>query len=780
MNMSIKDGGTRVKKSMKKSMTGKWTGLAAIWLALVLLVFVYTDRDEYTWRFWGDDIPAIITGTQAAQLQEQAEAARMEAEREKAAQRSAAMTWGEDEAYTALPMTLPAEDEAGGLNLMWGSYEAEVTYASPQPVAVQVVSAGMQSFIEGGEAALAPGERTVSFRFTLMDSARRVMLCCDLPEGARIDHVAVRRLGTGVFSRDLAAYALLAGAVLSALWLLRFDVSEEGGKRRRDALLLTGAALLASMPCLWGGLYGAWGHDLFFHLNRIEGIASGLASGQFPVRIHASTLQGYGYAASQFYPELFLYIPALLRVLGVSLTASMHVFVIAVNLLTAYTAYYAARRLFDSREIGAGASALYTLCIYRIANLYVRTAVGEYLAMIFFPLLILAMAEVILRDERRWPLLALAMTGIVLSHLLSALFAVLLCALFAVACLPRLLREPRRILAIVMAAGVTALCALWFVVPLVQYSAAGISANVAVDASEHVLSFGSLLVGLPGMAGVTPGQEQFAYTVGVVPGLAVMLGCLLAAVRLYACGCRGQRGGALCAALLALGVLCLLCATELFPWEAATSLRRPFSTFFMQIQFPWRLVGVAAPMLCMAAAWGFLADEKTRAAGAAALCVLSVAFAGLMLQGIVQQGPVLERDGYCDTRIRQHEYTYVMTEKSALEPGRVTVGGGESSVSDFRKDGTNLSFTLSAPEGGTYIEVPLLYYPGYRATVDGEESSVTRGTNNVLRLMRIHASDSMQVRVWFDPPLAWTVAQGVSLLGAALLVFCLLRGRRRA
>ena len=44
------------------------------------------------------------------------------------------------------------------------------------------------------------------------------------------------------------------------------------------------------------------------------------------------------------------------------------------------------------------------------------------------------------------------LSGIVLSHLLSALFAVVLCALAAVCCLPRLVREWRRILAILMAA----------------------------------------------------------------------------------------------------------------------------------------------------------------------------------------------------------------------------------------------------------------------------------------------------------------------------------------
>lgn len=50
------------------------------------------------------------------------------------------------------------------------------------------------------------------------------------------------------------------------------------------------------------------GHDLAFHLNRIEGIKKGLLSGQFPVRIHPTHFGGYGYATPIMYPEMLLYI----------------------------------------------------------------------------------------------------------------------------------------------------------------------------------------------------------------------------------------------------------------------------------------------------------------------------------------------------------------------------------------------------------------------------------------------------------------------------------------
>ena len=102
---------------------------------------------------------------------------------------------------------------------------------------------------------------------------------------------------------------------------------------------------------------------------------------------------------------MFLYFPAALRNLGVSLSASVRVFEACINLATALACYLCVRSLMRSRRAAVGASVLYTLCIYRLVNLYTRATLGESLAMIFFPMVLLGLYEVLRRDEKRWPLL---------------------------------------------------------------------------------------------------------------------------------------------------------------------------------------------------------------------------------------------------------------------------------------------------------------------------------------------------------------------------------------
>lgn len=756
-------------------MAKKLVSVAALWLALAALVFIYTDRDEYTWRYEEDTLSQILIGSEEAERSEQHDQDAMAKEQQAAQARTEAGLWGTG-TYDVEPF-LPAQGENGGLNLPWGDYDVTVEYDSPADMELRAVSAGRQTFIQNGAWRLAAGEEKAVCRFTLTDSTSGLLIAGDPAEGAEIRSITVHKVGAGIFSADLAVYAALLGAVLTVLLVLSWDTSARGRMRRRDALMVLGAAAFSCMPLLWGGVFD--GHDMLFHLNRIEGIASGLRCGQFPVRIHASTLLGYGYAASEFYPELFLYIPAILRNMGVSLCASVRVFEAGINLLAALSCYVSAKAVFDSRRTAVGASVLYTLCVYRLVNLYTRATLGESLAMIFFPLIIWSLYEVLRRDDGKWPLLALGMTGVCMSHLLSTLFSVLFCAIAAAFSLPKLMREKRRFLAILKAAAITVLCCVWFYVPMMQYSGDGVSTSVVLDAQENVLQPGGFFVAFAGdMNADIP--EDFAYTIGVVPGLALLIGCALLLVRRYAQGKAAMEGkDRVALALGALGVVALLGATNAFPWEWVCSLRRPFSTFFKQIQFPWRLVGVAVPLLSMAAAWGYLKDDRHASAGAALIVALCAACSGYTMQCMVQRTPVLDKETFTDTRISQFEYTYVGTEKTALKPGDIRVGGAEGaySVLEMTKRGTNLTATI-AMDGGAYIEFPLLYYPGYQAAVNGIPCKVARGTNNMLRVYGTASGQTATVDISFKPPMAWIAAQSVSLLGLALLILSLRRMKR--
>ena len=120
--------------------------------------------------------------------------------------------------------------------------------------------------------------------------------------------------------------------------LLFFQKRKEGKTEDGTVLsfcVLLGITLMISYPILTrSGTMAVT--DAEFHLTRIESIKDGLLQGQFPVRISPDFYDGYGYANSIMYGELFLYIPAFLRILGFTLTEAANSFILLVNFATVF------------------------------------------------------------------------------------------------------------------------------------------------------------------------------------------------------------------------------------------------------------------------------------------------------------------------------------------------------------------------------------------------------------------------------------------------------------
>ncbi len=66
------------------------------------------------------------------------------------------------------------------------------------------------------------------------------------------------------------------------------------------------------------------GHDIEYHLLRIESLKAGIEAGLPFLRVNLLFFGGEGYASSLFYPDFLLYFPAVLRAMGLSINLSFH------------------------------------------------------------------------------------------------------------------------------------------------------------------------------------------------------------------------------------------------------------------------------------------------------------------------------------------------------------------------------------------------------------------------------------------------------------------------
>ena len=230
------------------------------------------------------------------------------------------------------------------------------------------------------------------------------------------------------------------------------------------AVILLFIALRASAP-LFSADHILHGYDLPVHLGRIEGLRDALLSGQFPVRLNPVHLGGYGMPTDIFYPDVFLYFPALLRMAGMPLLACWKAYLVMVNLLTVFASWWAFAVYTRSVRAGAVAAMFYEVFLFRLVMLYVASAAASILGMAFLPGALVAIWVTLHRDVSYWPAVVFFSTCILLSHIVTAVFLMAAMIIMVLVSFWRF-AVPEVRWATVKSAGFIFLLNLWFYAPL--------------------------------------------------------------------------------------------------------------------------------------------------------------------------------------------------------------------------------------------------------------------------------------------------------------------------
>ena len=587
------------------------------------------------------------------------------------------------------------------------------------------------------------------------------------------------------------AYALAALAALAAAFVLLLFSRRKNELQNREYGFAVAffccaiAAVISTAPLARQIL--PYGHDVSFHLSRIDGIADGLRSGQFPVRLNPTFLGGYGYADPTMYPATFLYFPASLRLLGVSTIVTYQIFMLAINCTTAAISYSCFKRLLRRRDLAVFAAVAYTLCLYRLICVFTRGAVGELLAMAFLPAVLLGMYEVFFGDTQkgsRW--LAVGFLGLVNCHVLSLEIAVLFCAGFLVFNMRRIL-EPGRLKALAGAAAVVTALSLWIIIPMIDLMQGDMYAtayprNIANDAVYPFELFATFI-----SSNGLSGDRDEAFT-----GMPISVGGLLAIGALLFLFLRyfkrsdateDNRLGTMGMASLKLALVALFITSTLFPWAAVAKI--PYVGEFLSfIQFPWRYLGVAsiALVIVLTVAVARLCDITAHRRLVLFVCAAVVAMSiSPYLDGYMQnpaQGTMLSKKHtpLSTFYIGGQEYLHRGTQKSKLESREPTVISENASINNMTKRYLNVNFSYSEASADAYAELPLYYYTGYEAVSEnGKKLPVLAGDNGIVKVRL--ADSSGNVSVTYRPPTVYRVAEGVSLLAALGLAAVFIRSK---
>lgn len=563
-------------------------------------------------------------------------------------------------------------------------------------------------------------------------------------------------------------------------------------------LLATVAALpLFASP---GLLNTRGGGDSPFLLQRVQQLSAALAGGHFPVRWMPDANYGYGYPFFHYYAPLSLYVAALFRFLGASYVLAIRFAQLTAFLMAAGATFALARRWFKSDSAGLLTAAAYTLAPFHLVNVYVRgDSLAEFWAMAFYPLVLLA-GDNLLAAEGRGRLvasagLALSYAALILSHNISALiFSPFLLLFLAL----RLLRHAAPWPTLLVVAGSLAwglLLSGWFWLPALAETSLAQTGPITAGYFHFANHFrGADLVqrSLLFSYDVSGGG---AFRMGLVQAALIMAGLLAllpAALPKRMAGRRAENGWRLDGSTGLFLVLAFLLATMMI-----TPLSRPLwerLPLLPYTQFPWRFLSVQAFTGAL-----IIAGLARLSHGRWWLPPLIVL---LLLAALGSLRPVflpLGDDDASPSRLAEYEWfssnigTTVSAEylPQTVQPrpyssawlargerDTVQILQGEATAFLLERRPTMQRWQVGAGAEGATALLPVLFWPGWEATIDGAPLPITPARGSGLITAGVPPGEHQLVLAFGRTPLR-TAAELLSLLAllALLPVIWLARAR---
>ncbi len=551
--------------------------------------------------------------------------------------------------------------------------------------------------------------------------------------------------------------------------------------------------LIISVPALRSGVYN--GFDLWFHMGRIESIATELSNGQFPVRYETMSWYGNGYISTTTYGNIFLYIPALLHLAGIVTYRCYNIYVALINAIGVCIAWYSFNGLFKDRFWALISTAMYMLSGYYISNVYMRAAVGEYTAMIFIPLVVYGIYRIYFEEAQNSALrkvlpLVIGVSGIIQSHVLAAVLLALAVLIFAFAYIRDTLKNIKSLL---LALGLILLLNSFFIVPFIEsYTSYVFNASVesvGVNIQKNGLYLGQLLGLFPEGSGYrvdwsSEGKEYLRIGIVHVVALLSMVIIIIFNKKLIT---NSDKKKSFKAAVIVfvIGLLAAWMSSAYFPWNIFSG-DNFFSNLMRSVQYPSRylILQTIAWTVCGVYALKTIGEnfkpkwQTIYRTSAFVLigCLVLMQTAIFMYTLSCRNRTVTSIEGH--ENIADGLYLRVGTDTDNLIT-EATILDGNAEIKDLGYEGKWRYIEIkNNSDSKARVLIPIFNYNHINAYAsNGEKLSLSSTDNNQYQLS-VDAGFSDTVHVGFEEPFLWRVSEMISLLILIIIVAMLIKEKK--
>ncbi len=578
------------------------------------------------------------------------------------------------------------------------------------------------------------------------------------------------------FDIYIQGFLLLIVLILGGVLYFKKNINS----KFKTGLFLVALALFVSYPIYSN--YLLYSHDIEFNVMRIDGIKSALEIFQIPARVYPLVNNGYGYAVPMLYPELFLYFPAILRLLNTSMEFCYKILLVFINVASVFSMYLAVKNISKSKSAGIIGTIIYATASYRLATVYTRGAIGETLALSFLPLVIWGLYELCVGDKKKWYIFAIGITCVLQSHILSLIPTFIICAAISLFFIKNIIMQ-KRYSKFILAFIIIVLVNLWFIVPFLDAYSLDLSVKARPYDEIPWYRFSTHNVIPSQLFNVFDDVSSYRisndYDQGIANEMNLSIGlfCLIGVplCLIYCIKTKDNKSDNLCKfirILTFLGILFLILSTSIVPWGELEENYGIINWLSRTMQFAWRFLGPAtvAIVIAMSIIIGNYVDEKSNS-GKNLIenykIIFEIGLASIVIFLIIT-APYSKQDkyeiAYLTNPVIYSEYYLEGTNIEEFTENKFKTSSNRISIIESLKDKNKIKLDYSNNIGEGYIEVPLLYYPGYVAKDEnGKKLDISCGENNVIRVELTEKKDGT-ITVEYKEKLIYCISDIISLI----------------
>jgi hypothetical protein len=526
---------------------------------------------------------------------------------------------------------------------------------------------------------------------------------------------------------------------------------------------------------------GYFGVSDDIHIAWLYEMDQAIRSGKFPPRYTPSLSYGFGYPLFNFVFPLPFYLGEVFHLLGFSLVNSVKI-VLALSLFLSFFSMYLLLKKFTDKYLSLLGATIYLYAPYRATDVYVRGAIGESLAFVFLPLVLLSFFSLLDEDKKkinwRWVAIgSLSIFGLILSHnITSYMFLPLLSLVFFGLFLKhgRLIVKP-----FLLTFLLGFLVSSYFWVPAILDSRL-MKYDTVFNYSDHFPTFKQLITPYFGYGASVPGPyDGMSFFIGL-PQIVVLVLSMFLLFRNFKKFSLDKSSVLIWSFVVFFASIFMTNHRSSFIWQ-----NFPFLPYF---QFPWRFL----TLIIFTSAIFVITFEKLKIRGFVifSLICLSLYFGF----SYFKPSEYLKRqdDYYLNRYIplpeASEEYKKTSEEYlrlpvlTELRPDRVMpiLFGSNFIVKDF-KENNSLDFKakIEVFEDKTDVNIRRYYFPGWVVKLDGEEVTIDSGKPFGQIVVSV-AKGEHDLEVFYNETLRNKLLDLVSFLSFSLCLYLFLNKKKYA